>query len=106
MSTTKNPAIIHLRDFVEVVEPDPTRLDQQAAIQLQVALNIPPVQPDEQSDDLDVCPIPTLVRVFTLPGQLHLYQQDVFIYVMGLFSMLTNVDGQPQMVVNAYTVDW
>jgi hypothetical protein len=105
MSSSNNPAIIHLRDFVEAVGPDPTRLDQQAAIQLQIALNIPPVQPDEQSDDLDICSIPTLVRVYTLPGQSPLYQQDVFTYVMGSFSMLT-LDGQPQMTVNAYTSDW
>jgi hypothetical protein len=73
MLSSNNPAIIHLWDFVKAVGPDPTHLDQQAAIQLQIALNIPPVQPDEQSDDLDICSIPILVWVYTLPGQSYLY---------------------------------
>jgi hypothetical protein len=106
MSSTKCPAIIHLRDFVETVGSDPTRPDQQAAIQLQTVLNIPSLQPDEQSNDMEICPVPALIRIFTLPGQLHLYQQEVFIYVMGLFYMVPSLDDQPQMIVNAYTADW
>ena len=105
MSSTKCPAIIHLRDFVETVGPDPTRPDQQAAIQLQTVLNIPSLQPDEQSNDMEICPVPALVRIFTLLGQLHLYQQEVFVYMMGLFYIVPSLDGQPQIIVNAYTAD-
>ena len=105
MLSTNGPTIIYLQDFVEAVRPDPTCLDQQAAIQLQTILNIPSLQPDEQSNDLEICPVPALVQIFILPGQLHLYQREVFIYVMGLFYMVPSPDSQPQMIVNAYTAD-
>ena len=34
------PAILHMRDFIEYVEPDPTRPGKGLSIQLRVSLNI------------------------------------------------------------------
>jgi hypothetical protein len=42
MALNKNsPAILHIRDFIEHVEPDPTRPGKALAMQLQSSLNIP-----------------------------------------------------------------
>lgn len=52
MASSKSfPAILHVRDFVEHVEPDPTRPGKALSMQLRVALNIP--FKDIESDDVD-----------------------------------------------------
>jgi hypothetical protein len=101
-----NLAIIHLRDFIEKVGPDPTCPDQTHILQIQASLNIPSVKPEEQSDDINVCPIPALIRFFTPAGRADLYQQDVFVYVRGPFHVANHLRGQPKIMINAYTVDW
>jgi hypothetical protein len=44
-------AILHIRDFIDQVEPDPTRPDKALALQLRISLNIP--QKDALSDDVE-----------------------------------------------------
>ena len=106
MSKESNLAIIHLRDFIEEVGPAPTRPDKTPTFQIQTTLNVPSIKPEEQSDDFDICPIPALVRFFTPASQLHLYQQDVFIYAWGPFHVSDRRHDQPTIMVNAYAVDW
>jgi hypothetical protein len=57
------PATIHIRDFIDGVEPDPTRPGKSLALQLRLSLNIP--DKDEQSDDVTQGDIPTLIRFFS-----------------------------------------
>jgi hypothetical protein len=44
-------AILHIRDFIDQVELDPTRPDKALALQLRISLNIP--QKDALSDDVE-----------------------------------------------------
>jgi hypothetical protein len=106
MPNADSPAIIHLRDFIEEISNDPSRPDQGPALQIQITLNIPSVQPEEQSDDVDCSPIQTLIRFFTPAGRSHLYQPDTFIYAWGPFHMVHRQNDQPQMIINAHTVNW
>ena len=97
---------IHVRDFVHEVRPDPTRPGYDSALQLHSEVNIPPVQGEELSDDIDVKPVPTLIRFFVTNGQADLFQSGVFVYVRGPFYVDGEQDGYPQLVVNAFSVDW
>jgi hypothetical protein len=80
------PAILHIRDFIEHVEPDPTRPGKGLSMQLRVSLNIP--DKDVQSDDVEQDDIPTLIRFFNEGNRPGLYQPNAFVYAWG--SFLTN----------------
>ncbi|KAN0086376.1 hypothetical protein V8E54_000064 [Elaphomyces granulatus] len=64
MGSVNNPAIMNLRDFIEEVGVDPSRPDMSSALQLKTSLNIPPLQAEEHCEDIDLSPIPTLIRLF------------------------------------------
>ncbi|KAN0074020.1 hypothetical protein V8E54_007957 [Elaphomyces granulatus] len=103
MGSVNNPAIMNLRDFVEEVGVDPSRPGMSSALQLKTSLNIPPLQA-EHCDDIDISPIPTLIRLFCPAGQLHSFQQEVFIYAWGQFHVVCGSD-ETQIVIYAYSVD-
>lgn len=66
-SNSTCPTIIHIRDFVEHVEPDPTRPGKWFSMQLRISLNIP--SKDIHSDDMEQDEIPTLLRFFNEGNQ-------------------------------------
>jgi hypothetical protein len=105
MSSTKvAPAILHIRDFLESVTPDPARPDQQSALQLHCLLNIP-FQADYLSDDAEA--LRFLLLCFFCPiGRSHLYEANVFIYAWGPFFTINGLDGQLQLILQANELDW
>jgi hypothetical protein len=76
------PAILHIRHFIENVEPDPTRPGKGISIQLRVSLNIP--SKDIQSDDVEQNEISTLIRFFNKGNRPNLYQPNCFRLFIGL----------------------
>lgn len=96
----------HLRDFVYEVRRDPSRPSYESALQLHLDINIPGVQGEERSDDVEVRPIPALVRYFAPAGQIDLYREGVFIYARGSFTITSTQDVVPQLVATAYSADW
>jgi hypothetical protein len=101
-STKTSPTILHMRDFVEHVGPDPTRPGKSLAMQLQSPLNIP-FQLDAQSIDVQGQEIPTLIRFFCETAHLPLYEPEVFVYAWGSFLTTTTEDGL-QIILNANAV--
>ncbi|KZN87629.1 hypothetical protein EN45_061900 [Penicillium chrysogenum] len=89
-SNSTFPAIIHIRDFVEHVEPDPTRPGKGLSMQLRISLNIP--WKDIQSDDVEQDDIPTLVRFFNEGNQSDLYKPNTFVYSSGSFLTTSSDD--------------
>jgi hypothetical protein len=75
------PAILHIRDFIEYVEPDPTRPGKGLSMQLHVSLNIP--TKDIQCGDVEQEEIPTLIIFFNEGNKSALYLPDAFIYSSG-----------------------
>jgi hypothetical protein len=72
------PAILYVRDFIEQVEQDLTRLGKGLALQLRISLNIP--EKDAQSDDIEQQDILTLVRFFSDLGRSDIYRENAFVY--------------------------
>jgi len=105
VSSSSNFNDIHIRDFIHEVRHDPSRPGYGSALQLHSDVNIPPVQGEELSDDIDVRPIPTLIRFFAADGQAGLFQTEVFVYVRRPFYINGDQDGYPQLVVTAFSVD-
>jgi hypothetical protein len=73
-SNTTNPAVLHIRDFINHAEPDPTRPGNNLAMQLEVSLNVS--YKDICSDDVGQDEILTLIRFFDERNQPGLYQQN------------------------------
>ncbi|CAI7627757.1 unnamed protein product [Penicillium pancosmium] len=102
-SNTTHPAIIHIRDFVEHVEPDPTRPGKGLSMQLRVLLNIP--QRDIQSDDVEQDEIPTLIRFFNDSNQPDLYKANTFVYSSGSFLTNSSENEKFHIVLHAHNLD-
>src|ERR1700744_5598871 len=102
-SNSTCPAIIHIRDFVEHVEPDPTRPGKGLSMQLRVSLNIP--LKDIQSDDVEQNEIPTLLRFFNEGNQSDLYKPNTFIYSSGSFLTTSSDDEEFHIIIYAHTMD-
>ena len=101
-SNQSSLAILHIRDFIEHVEPDPTRPGKGLFMQLRVSLNIP--DKDVQSDDVEQDDIPTLIRFFNEENRPALYQPNAFVYAWG--SFLTNSDSEGfHILLHANSVD-
>lgn len=73
-----NPAVLHIQDFIEHVEPDPTRPGTNLALQLHVSLNI--LEKDVYSDNVEQDDIPTLIRFFADTNHTDSHQPNTFIY--------------------------
>lgn len=102
MTTQKCPAILHVRDFIDQVGPDPTRVQQPAALQIQSTLNIPYEQ-DMQPDDVQFDPIPLRVYFYATPGLTHPYEPNAFFYAWGAFN--THIaDGKVEIALHAHQV--
>jgi hypothetical protein len=80
------PAILHIRDFIEHVEPDPTRPGKGLSMQLRVSLNIS--DKDVQSDDVEQDDIPTLIRIFNEATDLS-YTNQMLLSMHGALSSPT-----------------
>jgi hypothetical protein len=102
-SNSTCPAIIHIRDFVEHVEPDPTRPGKGLSMQLRISLNIP--LKDIQSDNVEQNEIPTLLRFFNEGNQSGLYNPNTFIYSSGSFLTTSSDDEEFHIVIHAHTLD-
>lgn len=77
------PAIIHVRDFVDQVESDPTRPGKGLSMKLCISLNTPfkEIQPGDVEQD----EIPTLVRFFNEGSQSNHGKPKNFAYSLGSF---------------------
>lgn len=102
-SNSTFPAIIHIRDFVEHVEPDPTRPGKGLSLQLRVSLNLP--WKDIQSDDVEQDEILTLVRFFNEGNQSDLYKPNTFVYSSGSFLTTSSDDEEFHIVLHAHNLD-
>ncbi|KAJ6168290.1 hypothetical protein N7497_001133 [Penicillium chrysogenum] len=103
-SNSTFPAIIHIRDFVEHVEPDPTRPGKGLSMQLRISLNIP--WKDIQPDDVEQDDIPTLVRFFNEGNQSDLYKPNTFVYSSGSFLTTSSDDEELfHIVLHAHSLD-
>lgn len=97
------PPILHIRDFIENVEPDPTRPGKGFPIQLRVSLNIP--SKDVQSDDVEQEDIPALIRFFNEGNRPDLYQPNAFVYSSGAFLTTTSDEEGFHIVLHAHSLD-
>ena len=102
-SNTSFPAILHIRDFIENVEPDPTRPGKGLSKQLRVSLNIP--DKDVKSDDVEQDDIPTLVRFFNEGNRPDLYQPNAFVYAWGSFLTSSSDSDEFHIILHANSVD-
>lgn len=102
-SNTTCPAIIHIRDFIDHVEPDPTRPGKGLSIQLRLSLNIP--WKDVYSDDVEQDEIPTLVRFFNDGNQSDRYKPNTFIYSSASFLTTSSDDEEFHIVLHAHSLD-
>lgn len=97
------PAILHVRDFVEHVERDPTRPGRGLALQLRLSLNIP--QKNETSGDVQQQDTPVLIRFFCDQSRFALYQPNTFIYASGSFLTTSTEDTGFHILLHAHSVD-
>jgi hypothetical protein len=97
------PAILHVRDFIEHVEPDPTRPGKALSMQLRISLNIP--FKDIESDDVESNEIPTLIRFFNESNQSDIYQPNAFIYSSGAFLTTSSEDEGFHIILHAHNLD-
>lgn len=102
-SNSTCPAIIHVRDFVEQVEPDPTRPGKGLSMQLRISLNIP--LKDIQSDDVEQDEVPTLVRFFNEGNQSDHYKPNTFVYSSGSFLTISSEDEEFHIIIQAHTLN-
>lgn len=97
------PTVLHIRDFIEQVEQDPTRPGKGLALQLRISLNIP--EKDTQSDDVEQQDIPTMIRFFSDHGRSDIYNENCFVYAWGSFLTATTQDQGFHILLHAHTVD-
>jgi hypothetical protein len=102
-SNTPFPAILHIRDFIDNVEQDPTRPGKGLSMQLRVSLNIP--DKDIQSDDVEQDDIPTLIRFFNEGNRPDHYQSNAFIYAWGSFLATSSDSEGFHIILHANSVD-
>ncbi|KAJ5414882.1 hypothetical protein N7509_000216 [Penicillium cosmopolitanum] len=101
-SNSTYPAVIHIRDFVEHIEPDPTRPGKGQSMQLRISLNIP--LKDIQSEDVEHDEIPTLIRFFNEGNQPDLYKPNTFVYSSGSFLTTSDNDEEFHIIIHAHTL--
>lgn len=101
-SNITNPVVLHIRDFINHAEPDPTRPGNSLAIQLHVSLNVP--YKDICSDDIEQDDIPTLIRFFNERNQPDSYQQNAFVYASGTFLTDCSDEEEFHILLHANTI--
>ena len=104
-SQVNSPAILHLRDFINSVGPDPSRPDQGLALQIEASLHLP-FQTDLYSDDVELNELPTTIHYFASPGNSQSYEPDKFIYAWGSFLASVDPGGSLHLIVHAHEIDW
>jgi hypothetical protein len=104
-SQVNSPAILHLRDFIDTVGPDPSRPDQGLALQIRAALHLP-FQTNLYSDDVELNELPTTIQFFASPSNPQSYEPNKFIYAWGPFLTSVDPDGVLHLILHAHEVDW
>lgn len=104
-SQVYSPAILHLRDFINKVGPDPSRPGQGLALQIEASLHLP-FQTDLYSDDVELTGLPTTVHFFASPGNSQSYDPNKFFYAWGSFLTCVDPEGSLRLILNAHEVDW
>jgi hypothetical protein len=105
LSHANFPAILHLRDFINSVGPDPSWPNQGLALQIEASLYLP-FQTDLYSDDVELAELLTIIYFFASPGNPQSYEPDRFIYAWGSFLTSVDQDGSLRLILHAYEVDW
>lgn len=104
-SQVNSPAILHLRDFINSVGPDPSRPGQGLALQIEASLHLP-FQTDLYSDDVELAELPTTIHFFASPGNSQSYDLNKLIYAWGSFLTCVDPDGFLHLILHAHEVDW
>jgi hypothetical protein len=104
-SHVNSPAILHLRDFINSVGPDPSRPGQGLALQIEASLHLP-FQTDLYSDDVELTELPTTIHFFASPGNSQSYEPNKFIYAWGSFLTCVDPDESLHLILHAHEVDW
>jgi hypothetical protein len=84
------PAVLHVLDFVDHVEPDPTRPGKALSMHLRVSLNVQ--FKDIESDDVESKEIHTLVSLFNGGNQPDIYLPNIFVYSPKSFLTTSSED--------------
>lgn len=78
-SQINSPAILHLREFIDSVGPDPSRPEQGLALQIEAPLHLP-FQTNLYSDNVKLNKLPTTILYFVSPDNPQSYEPNKFIY--------------------------
>lgn len=104
-SQANSPAILHLRDFINSVGPDPSRPQQGLALQIEASLHLP-FQTDLYSDDVELTELRTTILFFASPVNSQSYEPGTFMYAWGSFLTSVDPDGSLHLILHAHEVDW
>jgi hypothetical protein len=92
---------IHIRDFVDEVDPSPTQLDNY--IDIKTDVNI--FQENRfSSSDVIVEPIPTRIRAYVSPAEREAYAPNAFFYAEGRFATSITSDNKLEITVHAFSL--
>jgi hypothetical protein len=104
-SQVNSPAILHLRDFIDSVGPDPSRPEQGLALKIEASLHLP-FQTNLYLDDIELNELLTTIHFFASPGNPLSYEPNKFIYAWGSFLTSVGPDGSLHLILHAHKVDW
>lgn len=96
-------AVIHIRDFINYIEQDPTCPGKGLALQLHVSLNLP--EKDAQSDNVEQKEVLALVCFFNVASRSDLYFSNTFIYAWGAFLTTITKDLGFYILLHAHSID-
>lgn len=93
---------IHLRDFVDCITNNPTRLENNY-IEIQADINI--FEENRfHSADVIVEPIRTRIRAYVSPAERDLYVPSAFFYAEGRFATAITSDDRLEIIVHALSL--
>jgi hypothetical protein len=103
-SDSTSPAILHIRDFVDDLGPDPARPTQDRYFQILCSLTIPACY-EANSDDVETDVfIPTQVRFYAALSLSSDLAPEALIYAWGSFLTNMNTLNELEILLHAYTV--
>jgi hypothetical protein len=93
---------IHIRDFVDCITNDPTRLENNY-IEIQADVNI--FEENQfYSSDIIVEPIRTYIRAYVSPAERETYVPSAFFYAEGRFTTAITSDDRLEIIVHALSL--
>jgi hypothetical protein len=93
---------IHLRDFVDCITDNPTRLENNY-IEIQADINI--FEENRfHSADVIVEPIRTHIRAYVGPAERDVYVPSAFFYAEGRFATAITSDDRLEIIVHAFSL--